>query len=131
MKKIEINSRVIIKAVITLFYLLSSIWSTYLIFSFMLTNNINNVGQPVENIALVLLYSVGLSALTIFMLGLLSIFTHFVYVKLIYGNEIRNAAYVLLKNKRMDKNRNKNVSIMDEVNKEANKITKEKTQINS
>lgn len=87
----------------------------------MLASNKGPNGELFENTALILLYSVSLSAIFIFLLGMLSIFTHFVYIKLIYGDEIRNAAYVLLKRKNKTKEKTNHI-IKDE--------TKETTQIN-
>lgn len=94
----KINYRAVIKFIITLFYLFASIITSYCIFQYMLYSSKTGM----ENVMLSILYSVGLSAFTIFLLGLLSIFTHFIFVKLIYSDEVKNAAYVLLQNKRKE-----------------------------
>ena len=56
--------------------------------------------SKVENVTLILIYSVGLSALGVFLLGILSLFTFYVYIKIIFGDEVKNAAMSLLDRKR-------------------------------
>ena len=55
-----------------------------------------------ENTLMILLYSVGISMICIFLMGLLSIFIHFVFVRLNYTDEIREAAFHLLRRNRTE-----------------------------
>lgn len=99
--KTKLDFRPIIKIVITMFYLLASIWVSHLIFSYMFESGQFTVdNSKVENVTLILIYSVGLSALGVFLLGILSLFTFYVYIKIIFGDEVKNAAMSLLDRKR-------------------------------
>lgn len=91
-----------IKFIITLFFLLISYWITYLIFNrnFAQTSMEFAVDNQNENTLMILLVSTILSMVGIFLLGILSIFVHFVFIKLIYSNEIKQAAYFYIKNNR-------------------------------
>lgn len=95
----------IIKFIITLFFLLISYWVTYLIFNrnFSQTTMEFAVENQNENTLMILLVSTILSAIGIFLLGLLSLFIHFVFIKLIYSDEIKHAAYFYIKNNRRKK----------------------------
>lgn len=100
-ERMKLDFKPIIKIVITLFYLLSSIWVSQLIFSYMFdTAHLSVDHSKVENVTLILIYSVGLSALGVFLLGILSLFTFYVYIKIIFGDEVKNAALSLLDRKR-------------------------------
>jgi hypothetical protein len=100
----------IIKLIITLFFLTTSYWVTYLVFS----RNFSHAGIMFsaedwnENTFMILLTSTGLSAVGVLFLGILSMFTHFVFVKLIYADEIKQAAIFYIKN------RNKNTELLNE-----------------
>lgn len=91
-----------IKIAITAFYLLVSYWVTCLIFEkeFAATAMKHSVDSHYENTLMILLISTLFSAVGVFLLGLLSLFTHHVFTKLIYSNEIKYAAMLYLKDKR-------------------------------
>ncbi len=94
----------VIKFIITLFFLVTSYWVTYLVFS----RNFAHEGIKYsadnwnENTFMILLISTSLSAVGVFFLGILSMFTHFVFIKLIYSDEIKQAALFYLKNKKRE-----------------------------
>ena len=100
----------LIKFIITLFFLTTSYWITYLVFS----RNFSHAGIMFsaedwnENTFMILLTSTGLSAIGVFFLGILSMFTHFVFIKLIYADEIKQAAVFYIKN------RNKDTTLLNE-----------------
>src|SRR3972149_4196922 len=91
----------IIKISITFFFLVSSYWVTYLIFS----RNFAHAGISfavdnwTENTFMILLLSTSLSIAGIFFTGILSMFTHFIFVKLIYSDESKQAAFFYIKNR--------------------------------
>lgn len=91
-----------IKFTITLFFLISSYWVSYLIFN----RNFANAGISYsaddwnENTFMILLTSTCLSAIGILFLGILSVFTNFVFVRLIYAEEIKHAAVFYVKNRK-------------------------------
>ena len=91
-----------IKFAITAFYLLVSYWVTCLIFEkeFAATTMKHAVDSQYENTLMILLVSTAFSAVGIFLLGLLSIFTHYVFTKLIFADEVKYAALLYLKNRR-------------------------------
>jgi len=90
-----------IKVIITTFFILSSYWITYLIFS----RNFAHAGISfavdnwTENTFMILLISTSLSIVGVFFTGILSLFTHFIFIKLIYADEIKHAAYFYVKNR--------------------------------
>lgn len=90
-----------VKVVITLFFLLISYWVTYLIFG----RNFSHAGISfavdnwTENTFMILLISTGLSIVGVFFTGILSMFTHFIFIRLIYADEIKQAAYFYVKNR--------------------------------
>jgi len=94
----------IIKFIITLFFLISSYWVSYLIFSRnFLREGINySADNWNENTFMILLTSTALSFVAIFFLGILSIFTNFVFIKMIYAEEIKQAAVFYVKNRKSD-----------------------------
>jgi len=100
----------LIKFIITLFFLTTSYWITYLVFS----RNFSHAGIMFsaedwnENTFMILLTSTALSAVGVFFIGILSMFTHFVFVKLIYADEIKQAAVFYIKN------RNKDTTLLNE-----------------
>lgn len=90
-----------IKVFITSFFLLSSYWITYLIFN----RNFSHAGISfavdnwTENTFMILLISTTLSIVGVFFTGILSMFTHFIFIKLIFTEEIKQAAYFYVKNR--------------------------------
>lgn len=94
----------IIKFLVTLFFLATSYWVTYLIFerNFMHAGMQYSADSWNENTLMILLTSTAFSAIGVLCLGVLSMFTHFVFIKLIYADEIKQAAYFYVKNKRRE-----------------------------
>ena len=92
----------ILKLSITTFFLFASFWISILIFAkgFAHEGLQYSVDNANENTFMVLLVCTLLSAINVFFMGCLSLFTHFVFVKLIYSNEIKQGAIFLLKQKR-------------------------------
>jgi hypothetical protein len=111
----------IVKYIITTFFLILSYFVTLLIFTKFLNGSTITVDNLNEDILLKLITGTLLSCVGIFFLGLLSIFTNFVFVKLIYNDEIREAAYILIREKRTLINDNKD-TIIDETVKKNNSI---------
>lgn len=91
-----------VKFAITAFYLIVSYWVTCLIFEkeFASTAIKHAVDSKYENTLMILLISTTFSAIGVFLLGLLSMFTHYVFTKLIFADEIKYAALLYLKNRR-------------------------------
>lgn len=91
----------IIKFIITAFFLCVSYWIVYLIFN----RNFVHAGMQFsadnwnENTFMILLISTLLSIAGVFFVGILSMFVHFVFIKLIYADEIKSAAYFIIKNR--------------------------------
>ena len=111
----------IVKYIITTFFLILSYFVTLLIFTKFLNGSPISVDNLNEDILLKLITGTLLSCVGIFFLGLLSIFTNFVFVKLIYNDEIKEAAYILIKEKRTLINDNKE-TIIDESVQRGNSI---------
>ena len=93
------------KLAITGFFLSASFWVTYLIFNrgFMHKGMEFSVDNQTENTFMILLVCTVLSAVAVFFLGLLSMFTHFVFVRLIYADDIKIAALSMLRKRRRTK----------------------------
>lgn len=91
-----------VKTIITVFFLLLSYFSIYLIFNryFWTPGLTKSVDDHTENTFMLLLTCTGLSGVAILCSGIISMFTHFVFVKIAFSQEIKEAAYFLLKNKR-------------------------------
>ncbi len=109
----------IVKYIITTFFLILSYFVTLLIFTKFLNGSPITVDNLNEDILLKLITGTLLSCVGIFFLGLLSIFTNFVFVKLIYNDEIKEAAYILMKEKRTLINDNKEIVIDERVEKDS------------
>ena len=92
----------IIKGIITLCFLISSYWVTFLIFKRQFSNPEMKFSPDSwsENTLMLLLLSIGISMIGVFLMGLLSIFTHFVFVRLMYTDEIREAAFHIIRRNR-------------------------------
>lgn len=88
-----------IKFLITIFYLCASFFITVMIFSknFAHEGLKFSVDSWSENQFLIILNSTWMSVISVFLLGICSIFTNFVFVRIIYNNEIREAALTILK----------------------------------
>lgn len=99
------NKKIILKLIITTFYLLMSILTSYLIFNYFLSTSVSVNGERIEPISLTILYSIGLSAVSVFMYGILALFMNFVFVKLIFSDEIKVAALTLLKYRKEQNNK--------------------------
>lgn len=95
----------LIKLLITVFFLLVSFWLSILIFKRNFTQHELEfaVDNHIENNFMILIVSTILSAVGVFLLGLLSLFVNFVFVKLIYTDEINKQAFNLLKFRRFNK----------------------------
>jgi hypothetical protein len=92
-----------LKFVILLFYMLASFWLTYLIFSYMF--NVNDLALSADNSILesnfmVLLLGTVYSTIGISFMGVLALFTNFVFIKLLQHSEIKKTALEYLKRKR-------------------------------
>lgn len=100
-----------IKLAITGFFLLASFILTELIFmrGFAHTGLEFAVDNSAENTLMILIVSTVLSAVGIFFLGLLSMFTYFVFIKLIYADEIKHGALQYLRYKRNKQNAKKDM----------------------
>jgi putative exporter of polyketide antibiotics len=96
-----------IKLSITTFFLFISFWLTTLIFGkqFSVNNLEYAIDNHTENTLMILIISTVLSAIGIFLLGLLALFIHYVFVKLTFHNEIRKDAFLLLKYRRNKQNK--------------------------
>ncbi len=92
----------IIKAIITGFYLIASCWITFLVFerNFVHAKMQFSPDSQYENTLMILLVATMFSAVGVFLMGLLSMFTHFVFIKLIFSDEIKRAAFLYLKRER-------------------------------
>ena len=92
----------IVKVIITCAFLISSYWVSYLVFQrhFSAIGMNYAVDNNTENTFMILLVSTGLSAVGIFCMGLLAIFTNFVFVKLTFVDEIKQNAYMMLREKK-------------------------------
>jgi len=89
-------------AIIT-FYLLASYWVTCLVFEKgFVEHGLQHTadGSHYENTLMIMLIATGFSAIGVFLLGLLSMFTYFIFVKLIFTDEIKEAAMLYLMRKR-------------------------------
>ncbi len=95
-----------IKLSIATFYLLASFWVSYLIFSrgFIHKGMEFSVDSETENTFMILTVCTLLSGVCVLFLGLLSMFTNFVFVRLIYADEIKQGAFFLINKKRKEKN---------------------------
>lgn len=95
-----------IKFIIAIFFLIASFWLTGLIFEhgFATTDLKYAVNDTNENTLMILIISTLLSAIGIFFMGVLALFTYFVFVKLLYADEIKRGAFQLLKYRRNKKN---------------------------
>jgi hypothetical protein len=93
-----------IKFLITLFFLVASYWVVYLVFQrhFVSSGMSFAVENNTENTFMILIVSTALSVVGIFCMGLLSLFVNFVFVKLVFSDEIREAARHMLINKRKE-----------------------------
>ena len=93
-----------IKFIITSFFLISSFWIAYLIFSrnFAISEISLAAEDWNENTFMILLTSTGLSAIGVLCMGILSMFVHFVFIKLIYADEVKQAAFFYVKNRKYD-----------------------------
>lgn len=90
-------------AIIT-FYLLASYWVTCLVFEKgFAEHGIQHSadGSHYENTLMILLIATGFSAIGVFLLGLLSMFTYYIFVKLIFTDEIKEAALIHLMRNRI------------------------------
>lgn len=91
-----------IKLLITLFYLSISFFITTLIFN----KNFEHEGLKysvdswTENQFLIIINSTGMSIIAILALGVCAIFMNFIFVRIIYNNEIKEAALVILKTRK-------------------------------
>lgn len=90
------------KQFILLFYMLGSFWIVYLIFNYHFNVDINYTadGNILENNFMLLLMSTIYSAFAILFMGVLALFTNFVFVKLLQSTEIKQSAIEYLKRKR-------------------------------
>jgi len=91
-----------VKFAIIAFYLIVSYWVTALIFEkeFAATAIKHAVDSKYENTLMILLISTGFSAIAVFLLGLLSLFTNFVFVRLVFTDEIKSGAMAIINKKR-------------------------------
>lgn len=91
-----------VKVVITCMFLVASYWVSYLVFQrhFSASGMNYAVENNTENTFMILLISTGLSAIGILCMGVLAIFTNFVFVKLTFTDEIKQTAYIMLKEKK-------------------------------
>lgn len=95
-----------IKFIITLFFITMSYWVTCLVFQ----RNFKHAGMAfsaddwTENTLMILLTSTFISMAGVLCIGVLSMFTHFVFIKLIYADEIKQAAFFYIKNRNKDTN---------------------------
>ena len=109
----------IIKLTITLFFLFSSYFISYCIFSknFIHEGLVYSVDSWKENQFLIIINSTWMSMLAVLCLGILSVFINFVFVRLVYSNEIKESALILLKDKQ-NKSRPSPIDIvMEQINK--------------
>lgn len=111
------------KLAITGFFLSASFWVTYLIFMRGLapTHLQMSVDSHTEDRFMILLVCTLLSAVGVLFLGLLSLFTHFVFVRLVYSDDIKIAAISMIRNKRKDnqaKRKAKNAQVTKEIKPE-------------
>ena len=92
----------IIKFFITLSFLATSYWLSYLIFSrnFAHMNMEFSADNWDENTFMIVITSTGLSMVGVLCMGLLSMFANFVFIRLVYVNEIKQAAYFLVQKNR-------------------------------
>lgn len=92
----------IIKFFITLLFLATSYGLSYLIFSrnFAHMNMEFSADNWDENTFMIVITSTGLSMVGVLCMGLLSMFANFVFVRLVYVNEIKQAAYFLVQKNR-------------------------------
>jgi len=83
-----------------------SYWVTCLVFQ----RNFKHAGMAfsaddwTENTLMILLTSTFISMAGVLCIGVLSMFTHFVFIKLIYADEIKQAAFFYIKNRNKDTN---------------------------
>lgn len=114
----------IIKLTITLFFLFSSYFITYCIFTknFMHEGLVYSVDSWKENQFLIIINSTWMSMLAVLCLGVLSVFINFVFVRLVYSNEIKESALILLKDKQ-NKSRPSPIDlVMDQINRSRTSI---------
>lgn len=93
----------VVKGIITVLFLLGSAWITFLVFerefaqkALVHTADANSY----ENTLLILLIGTLFSTIGIFCMGMMSLFARFVFVKLVFVDEIREAAYLYYIDKR-------------------------------
>jgi hypothetical protein len=101
----------LIKYIIALFFLVNTFWTVYLIFSRLYSHPGMefSVDSGLENHFMMLIIGTTLSMVSVFLNGLLSLFTHWVFVKLLFIDDIKKSALEFLKRKRSKLNRNKTV----------------------
>lgn len=110
-------------AIIT-FYLLASYWVTCLVFEKgFAEHGLQHTadGSHYENTLMIMLIATGFSAIGVFLLGLLSMFTYWIFVKLIFADEIKEAAmlYLMRKHKQVRNDIKNKQNQGDEVTKES------------
>ncbi len=120
----NMNSIKIIKFTITLFFLFSTYFIIYCIFSknFVHEGLVYSVDSWKENQFLIMINSTWMSMIAVICLGTLSIFTNFVFVRLVYSNEIKESALILLKEKQNKSKPSPIDTIFDQINKSRENI---------
>jgi len=99
-----------IKGIITTLFLLGSAWISFLVFEYEFSKKVlihTADLNSTENLLLILLLGTVFSVLGILCMGVIALFTRFVFVKLVLADEIREAAYLYYiekKNKNTDDN---------------------------
>lgn len=99
-----------IKGIITTLFLLGSAWISFLVFEYEFSKKVlihTADLNSTENLLLILLLGTVFSVLGILCMGVIALFTRFVFVKLVLADEIREAAYLYYiekKNKNIDDN---------------------------
>lgn len=98
-----------LKQIIASIFLIGSIWLSYLIFSriYSYPGMEFSVDSNLENHFMMLLIGTVLSMIGIFFSGLLALFSHFVFVKILFVDDIKSAAFNFLKSKRKHLNINR------------------------
>lgn len=88
-----------IKFLVTIFYLCTSFFITIMIFNknFAHDGLKYSVDSWTENQFMIVLNSTWMSLIAIFLLGICAIFMNFMFVRVIYNNEIKEAALTMLK----------------------------------
>jgi small basic protein len=93
----------IVKIIITIFFLLGSAWISFLIFEREFATKVlahTADSNNYENTLMILLIGTLFSTIGILCMGLMAMFTRYVFVKLIFVDEIREAAYLYYIGKR-------------------------------